>query len=200
MHVGNFLAHLFQGGASYSAVNTARSALSAFLPLWDGVSVGSHPHVCRIVKGVFEQRPALPRYADTWDVNTVLNTLKLYSPLEKLPLKELTLKTAMLLSLVTRQRGYAIHTLQVTDFMFSHSKCTISYSQKHKTTRPRFHTAPSELLLYSDPDLCTVRTVKEYINKTQPLHSGPELFISYDKPHSPVGRQTVARWVKTMLE
>ena len=33
VHVGNFLAHLFQGGASYSAVNTVRSALSAFLPL-----------------------------------------------------------------------------------------------------------------------------------------------------------------------
>ena len=98
------------------------------------MSAGSHPHVCRIVKGVFEQRPALPHYADTWDVNTVLNTLKLYSPLEKLSLKELTLKTAMLLSLVTGQRGHAIHASQVTDFTFSHSKCTASYSQKHKTT------------------------------------------------------------------
>ena len=53
--VANFLAELFRCGVSHSAVNAARSALSAYLPLRDGFPVGSHPDICRLVKGVFEE-------------------------------------------------------------------------------------------------------------------------------------------------
>ena len=68
-HVINFLTDLFKNGASYSAINTTRSALSAILPSalsailphTPSGPVGSHPDVCRLLKGVFEQRPALPK-------------------------------------------------------------------------------------------------------------------------------------------
>ena len=53
----NFLAELFQSGASYSAVNTAWSALSSIL-------LGSHPLVSslRLLKGVFN---CVQRYTNT---------------------------------------------------------------------------------------------------------------------------------------
>ena len=60
---------------SHSAVNSARRALSAYLPLRDGFSVGSHPDICRLVKGVFEERPLMPKYSSTWVVKTVLDYL-----------------------------------------------------------------------------------------------------------------------------
>lgn len=53
----------------------ARSALSAFLPPIDGRPVGSHQDVCRLVKGVFQKRPLLPKHWDTWDVGVVLQRL-----------------------------------------------------------------------------------------------------------------------------
>ena len=73
--VCNFLADLFKKGSSYSALNSARSALSAFVPQSGGGAVGNHPLVCRLLKGCFEQRPALPRYTETWDVDIVLGYL-----------------------------------------------------------------------------------------------------------------------------
>ena len=69
--VSNFFAEMFQSGAGYGAVNITRSALSAFL----GNAIGSHPNICRLVKGVFEECPALPWYSDTWDVDCVLDYL-----------------------------------------------------------------------------------------------------------------------------
>ena len=60
---------------SHSAVNSARRALSAYLPLRDGFSVGSHPDICRLVKGVCEERPLMPKYSSTWVVKTVLDYL-----------------------------------------------------------------------------------------------------------------------------
>lgn len=42
--------------------------------------------------------------------------------------------------------------------------------------------------------------MKHYIERTKPVRTGPELFISYEKPHGRVSRQTFARWVRTVLE
>ena len=38
------------------------TALSSTLPSIDGIPVGQHPLVIRFLKGVFESRPAMPRY------------------------------------------------------------------------------------------------------------------------------------------
>lgn len=53
----------------------ARSATSAYMHSPDTEPIGSRPVVCRLVKGVFENRPYLPKYQPTWDVDTVLDYL-----------------------------------------------------------------------------------------------------------------------------
>ena len=87
----NFLGEIFDTGVSYSAVGTARSALSTFLWL-EGKPAGVHPLVCHFLRGVFAERPALPRYEVTWDVSKVFEVLRLMHPPESLSLKDLTCK------------------------------------------------------------------------------------------------------------
>ena len=72
----NFLSSLFESGIGYNAINTARSALSSILLLPGNVSFGSHPLATRLLKGVFELRPSLPKYQDTWDISVVLKVLE----------------------------------------------------------------------------------------------------------------------------
>ena len=68
LYVGiNYVADL-AGRVGYSAVNTARSALSSVITLRDDSSFGKHPMVKRLLKGVFEDKPSLPRYGKTWDL------------------------------------------------------------------------------------------------------------------------------------
>ena len=64
---------------------------------------------CRILRGVSEKRPALPKYAETWDGNVVLDYLTSLPDTGKLDLKQLTLRTVMLLALLTGQRGHALY-------------------------------------------------------------------------------------------
>ena len=199
----NFLTDLFKNGASYSAINTARSALSAFLPHTPSGPVGAHPDVCRLLKGVFEQRPALPKYADTWDPDQVLNYLNTVPSIQDLSAKELTLRTATLLSLLTGQRGHALHSLKLNDIRFTkdESKCKI-FSEKHKTSKPGAHTEPSEILAYvENPKLCLVKHLKAYFEKTQEHRKSADskLFLCYTKPFGPVSRNTFSRWVKSVL-
>ena len=49
----DFLASLYEKGLGYSAINTARSALSSVLDLPGGNAFGTHPLLTRFLKGVF---------------------------------------------------------------------------------------------------------------------------------------------------
>ena len=76
----NFLSECYEQGYSYSALNTARSALSTVIMLPSTNTFGSHPLVVRLLKGVFNKRPSLPRYTPTWDINIVPTYLEEISP------------------------------------------------------------------------------------------------------------------------
>ncbi|CAH1255216.1 TPR [Branchiostoma lanceolatum] len=62
-----FLLSLYEKGLQYRTLNVYRSAISTtHLPV-EGQPLGQHPLVKRFLKGVFELRPALPKYSFTWD-------------------------------------------------------------------------------------------------------------------------------------
>lgn len=159
-------------GASYSTVSTTRSILSAFIPESGDGTIGSQPETCRLVKDVFQERPALRKHADTWDFCSL-------PPTEKWSLKQLTLRTAMLLALFTGQRGHALHSLKFSDIHMSSNKCSLHFSSKRK------HTWPAEILSFEqDRKLCFVDYLHVYIENTATLRSGHELFFSFHKPYA----------------
>ena len=52
--VVNFLAHLFNEGYQYHSLNAYRSAIASMHTPIDGVSIGQHPLVTRLLKGAFQ--------------------------------------------------------------------------------------------------------------------------------------------------
>lgn len=123
----NFLADLVKSGVGYSGVNTARSAISTILVISDSATFGTHPLVKRFLKGVFEQKPSLPRYETIWDVSQVLTHLRSYPPVEDISLKKLTFKVVKLLALLTGQRTQTNHCLDVNHMDMSDKKCIFFY-------------------------------------------------------------------------
>lgn len=67
-----FLLGLFKKELGYSALNTARSALSCSIQPKKMVSFGFQPLVARFRKGVYECRPSLPWYGEKRDVKVAL--------------------------------------------------------------------------------------------------------------------------------
>ena len=98
---------------SYSSINSPRSVLSAMGIVRDGVSVGSHPIVIRFMKGIYNLRPPVSRYVQTWDVNIVLNKLRNLSPVKYISLKVLSMKLAMILCLVLAGRTQLLYLLTI---------------------------------------------------------------------------------------
>jgi hypothetical protein len=90
--------------------------LFSLLPTISGKPVGQHPIIVRLLKGIFNKKPPLPRYTATWNVDTVLTYLmKTLHPVGKLSLKLLTLKLNALLATISAERA---QTLVASDTAF----------------------------------------------------------------------------------
>ena len=101
----SFLTYMFQSGNGYSSINSAKSALSALLPVSDGVSFGRQHLVSKFCRGVFQLRPSLPRYAFTWDVKQLFDCYRSLGENSSLKLRALTLKLGTILALLMSQRA-----------------------------------------------------------------------------------------------
>lgn len=198
----DFLATLFNAGLGYSAINTARSALSSVLVLPNNIAFGSHPLVARFLKGVFELKPSLPRHSRIWDVEVVLQYLKTLGLASELDLKTLTRKTTMLLCLLTGQRCQTLTKLDINLMQILPDKIVFTVGEKLKTTRPGKHLEPIELISFNhDKTLCVVSHLQTYLAYTEKLRGqNSKLLISYAKPHKPVTISTVSKWAKAVLK
>ena len=56
---------------AYRTLGVIRSAVSAVAKV-EGSPAGEHHLVCRFMKAAQNLRPAMPRYTETWDPDTVL--------------------------------------------------------------------------------------------------------------------------------
>ena len=158
------------------------------------------PLVSQLMKGIFQEKPPRPKYTEIWDVSIVLSYLQSLSPVNKLSLKELTLKLLVLILLVSGQRGQTVHLLSI-DHIVSVYNCYTSQIVDHlKQSRPGVKNPLVELRTFKDERLCVVTTLKDYLTRTQSLRgSESQLFISYNRPFKGVSRDIISRWVKLVL-
>jgi len=195
-----YLTELYETGLSYSSINTARGALSALGIKIEEHAIGKHPLVIRYLKGVFNTRSSTPRYTHTWDVDKVLCCLRKLSPVRYLGLKDLTLKLCMLIALTNAARIQSIHLLCVNSVKKFNSEFVFVFEGLLKQSRPGYRNPVLTIKAYPpDRRLCTYTVMKEYISRTLLLRKHSKLFISYIKPHGEVSKDTIARWIKTVM-
>ena len=113
-----FLTEMYKSRLGYSAINTARSALSSIILPTSGVTFAKDPLVCPFFKGGFELKPCLPKYNHIWDINAVLSYLKTFDPTKEMALKDITTNLATLHCLLTGQRCQTIHKINLNFIQF----------------------------------------------------------------------------------
>lgn len=187
----------------YSAIGTTRSTLSSFITL-DVVNLGDHPLVERFMAGLFNRKPALPRYVETWNPHIVLDYFKSLPENESLELKQLTMKLTVLLALISAQRLQTLKALSLDGM--SNTKDSFSFrllevlKQTSRHGGKNRHLAPIVLKKYPhDSKLSPVRFLKEYLTRTATLRTSQQLLLCYNKPPGPASRDTICRWRKQTL-
>lgn len=165
----NFLADLYDQGLSWQYIGGARSVLSSTLSPVDGFKIGDHPSVSRLVKGVLHLRPPIPRLVPSWSVSRVLRKLGGWPSQRLLSLKQLTIKTVLLLVLASAKRVDSISKFMIKDgFMeVSDSMARIQPYRLEKNSRVD-HLPPVLVIpaFYEDPSICPVFYLKAYLRRT----------------------------------
>ena len=150
---------------------------------------------------MFQARPSFPRYQSTWNVSDVLSYLQTMGPAENLKLPDLSLKTVMSVTLLSGQRCQTVHALTLSGMKQADNHITFELNTLLKTSRPGKHIEPLSFKSYPDDKLlCVVTCLKQYLQKTNQVRDGNDkLWLSFNKPHKPVTKDTIARWIKTVL-
>ncbi|CAG2218782.1 unnamed protein product [Mytilus edulis] len=200
-NVLKFLFNLFENGLGYSALNTAKSAVSSFVYLITNVQIGKHVQVKTVYEGIFNKRPSLPKYNVTWNIEIVLKFLKSLKPVKDISLKKLTLKLVMLLALTTGQRIQSLFLIDIRNLELGETYVKIRYGDLLKQTRPGYQLSELFIEAYKpDYRICVVYTLNEYLERTAALRNDvTQLFVSHQKTAQSCKKCTIASWIKKVL-
>ena len=154
------------------------------------------------MKGIFEEKPHFPRYACVWDVRILFNFLRSIPHQRELSLELLSKKLAILIGILAGgHRSQTIHSINVLDIKATAEKCIIPIYTPIKQTKKGKHLKPLEFKVYPHEEkLCVVHNLTTYLDRTRSVRKSASLFLSYHKPHKPVSKDTVTRWVNNIMK
>lgn len=194
-----FLTVQYNSEASYSTLNTIRSALALIL----GKQVSEDERISRFLKGVFRTKPCQPRYQSTWDPNEVLNFLGSWYPNHDLSIEKITKKLVTLLALSTAQRVQTLSLIRLSNIRTNANSVEIIITDCVKTSAPGRPLPKLTIPFFTDKNqICPAKALTSYIEMTQEFRDLPhtdKLFLTYKRPIHNATSATISRWIKSVL-
>ena len=184
-----YISHLNDEGLAYRTINLHRSVLSAMLPNFDGYSIGKHPTIARVVKGVFQRRPPQRRLFESWDVGKVFKTFA--SPSSSSFADNLR-EVAFLIAMASARRPSELFFLRCSSNHMKISPQNVRFipSQLSKTDR-QTHLGPAIIIQRlpetDDNSICPVAALERLLEKRRDLNIEHDfIFSSVNPPHPPL--------------
>ena len=197
-----FLSFLATNGKAYRTVNVYRSMLSSTLGKLDGVKIGKHPLVVRLLKGIYNHVPPTPKYTGFWDVSTVIRYLSSLGQNESLSFNDLSLKLTMLLALSSFCRISELAAIVRASIVVDGSQAKFTLSKPRKTQNG----SPLQVIcierLVPASSVCPIGTLEAYLAVSERFRQGPKsanLLLGLRAPHHSIGTSSVGRWIKAVL-
>ena len=190
-----FLHVLRKRNLGYSVLNSARGMLSSFATI-EGYDAGKHPLVCRYMKSLYNSNPSLPKRSFTWDAGAVLRYLSSVTPKSLL---DISRKLASLLAILCGQREREmLSVMDIRNTTTEENFLIIRIGDQLKTTGIKFHVGEIKFPVYENANVCPVKLFKQYIDVSL-MGSTTCLFITTSKPYRPASKDTLTRWIKSVL-
>ncbi len=216
LDVLSFLQYRLDSGSLPSTLKVYVAAIAAFRSPQSGQSIGRDPMVVSFLKGARRLHPPRPPSVPPWDLEVVLRALSRppFEPLSSVGLKELSLKTALLLALASAKRIGDLHAFSVDSdcIRFGPGDCSVTlrprmgYVPKSLSTPFKIQTVSlsalsSESAASSEADaqtsVCPVRALRIYIDRSASFRQSNQLFVCYGgcARGLAVSKQRLSHWI-----
>ena len=213
--VADFLTWVFKQGASCRSVRACRTAVAAIHHGFaGGMSVSRFPVLNDLVKAIFNKRPPSSSLVPSWDLPRALRILAEppFEPMDQCSMMDLSRKTAFLVAAASGRRVSDIGALSVAENHLTvrsdgvHLLPRAGYLAKNQTQSftPKHIVLPDHRKAAGSPDdgpWCPVRALKFYLRRTASYRGKVDhLFITAQKPFKPASRQTISRWIVSIIK
>ncbi|CAB4407168.1 unnamed protein product [Rhizophagus irregularis] len=189
------------------------TAISEVHELVNGQSVESHPDISRAILAVHRLNPPTIKQNDNLDISSSLEYILSLGDNDSMSFRQLTVKTAFLIALVTASRPSDIirmdlTTLQATDNSYSFD-CVApkeyNIASAHSTATIKRRIKRIFIGSYSDNLLlCPFLTLKVFLSKIEhfrtTLKQKRSIFLITKQPYSLAAVDTIAGWIKSVIQ
>jgi hypothetical protein len=190
----------FDGGAAFGTIRSLRTAISMALPEFDGVRIGEHPLVSEVLRGMQQQRPAMPRYSTTWDTDRVvawLAGLGRNSLLDELALRR---KTLALVAITTIARSSDLARMRFSTLVFGPTRASVQ-CKPLKNSGALMRDVPIDRA--ANVLICPVAALEEYVARTRHrARADDEIWLTVPDrllQHHALSPKTIASDLKAVL-
>jgi len=199
VNIVNYLVLLFDSGLKYTTINLARSAISSTHSKFNNLPVGQSDLVCKTLAGIKNTAPPIPRYAETWNIDKVLNIFEevKWASSPFLNIKDLSKKTAMLILICTACRISVLKRLSIVHIKDLGDRFALNPLGYDKTGS---FSKPSQTLYltkFSEAALCPYRALKAYL-KVRPKVEFNSLFVSSNRKRS-ASQYEINGWISELM-
>ncbi len=216
LNVLSFLQNRLDSGSLPSTLKVYVAAIAAFRSPQGGQSIGRDPMVVSFLKGARRLHPPRPPSVPPWDLEVVLRALSQppFEPLTSVGLKELSLKTTLLLALASAKRIGDLHAFSVDSdcIRFGPGDCSVtlrprmgyvpkSLSTPFKTQTVSLSALSSESTASREANaqtsVCPVRALRIYIDRSASFRQSDQLFVCYGgcAKGRAVSKQRISHWI-----
>lgn len=154
------------------------------------------------MRGIFKKPPSFPKYVfnEIWNAQPGLNMLEEMYPLDNLNLKQLSIKTTLLLALCTAQRVQTLVKIKLNNIRNTTGGMQVTITDMIKTSWPKKQQPILHFPRFQDkPGLWGVTTVLHYIERTRNLRGEKEYTHLKNHTTKPLVKQSAAglKWACT---
>ena len=164
--------------------------------------ISQHPLIKRFIEGIFLLRSPQPRYVEICDVSIVFRFIDEWGHNEHLSLKQLTIKTATILLLLSGERINTLSSFDIKNMIIDEHKCVFIPSKLLKHSRPCYVNKAVKFYVHEKiPNICPVPTIKHYLDKrnNNVAHETKTSFITHGKRFTAAHEDTISLWVKEVM-
>ena len=205
-----------QGASCRSVKSLPYTAVAAIHHglLQEGMSDSRSPVLNDLLKAMFNKRPPSSSLVPSWDLPRALRILAEppFEPMDQCSMMDLSRKTAFLVAAASGRRVSDIQALSVSENHIAfrsdgvHLLPRAGYLAKNQTQNftPKHIILPDLRRAAGSPDdgpWCPVRALKYYLRRTSAYRGEVDhLFITAQKPFKSASRQTISRWIVSIIK
>ena len=113
----------------------------------------------------------------------------------------ISMKTTTLLMLLAGYRVNTLTHLKLENMYLTDEECTFVFDEVLKHSRPNYFQKPIRFRAFpQNISLCSLMTIKDYLNYRLTKSNDQGFFIINTKPYKQCTPDTIARWIKTTMQ